>query len=103
MKDIDELFITILSLGLASLRDAARAGDWEYCREESQHLHEIPSGLRESGVNSHEYYMNVMRREFTEWADSSGNARARDIICYVYERTWRRLKVELTRIGKTIE
>jgi hypothetical protein len=71
MSERDKLYLQILTYGLIRLREAARAGDSDYCAVEADHLHNLPSLLGEPNELRHEYYFEKERTLYLERVDRS--------------------------------
>lgn len=96
MNTIDRLYIELLSHGLAALRNAMQRGAFEYCRCESEHLHEVPSLIGNNNMAVHEFYLTVTRVTYTQCINAiggSGNA--------FLDRRYAHLWGELERIVKS--
>jgi hypothetical protein len=66
MNTIDQIYLTILKIGLVSIREAGAAGDSKRCEYEAEHLHNIPSLIGETNGDRHLYYFNQERNRFVE-------------------------------------
>lgn len=68
MSTLDQIYLTILKIGLVSLREAGASGDSKRCEYEAEHLHNIPSLIGEGSRDRHLYYFNHERNRFVESA-----------------------------------
>jgi hypothetical protein len=68
MNKIDQIYLTILKIGLVSLREASAAGDSRRCEYEAEHLHNIPALVGDDNPERHLYYFNHERNRFVEAA-----------------------------------
>lgn len=65
---LDEVYTSILSLGLIALRNAGDAKDSQRCVIEADHLHNLPSLIGEENISRHLYYLNKERVRYVEKA-----------------------------------
>lgn len=91
MSELDKLYIAILQSGLAAIRNAAIQGDLEYCKVESEHLHELPSLIGESNMNCHMFYVTNTRKVYMAWASTCGREAVRDMLQYFYSAPWKKM------------
>lgn len=71
MNTRDLAYLEILAFGLSRLRDAALAGQIDYCAVESEHLHNIPSLIGEQNEERHRYYLRQERLLYLDRVDKS--------------------------------
>jgi hypothetical protein len=83
MSELDRLYIAILYHGLISIRNASINGDLDFCRAESEYLHEIPSLIGETNMRRHIYQATKVRPTFLKWANDN---RREDVLEFV--KTW---------------
>ena len=91
-SEADCIYLGILTSGLLALRTAAENGDIEACRQESDHLHNIPSLIGEANLERHRYYLSTERVRYLEWVQSRGD---KDLLINVgraYFGRWRELE-----------
>ncbi len=67
-ESLERAYASILTIGLLALRNAAFNNDIERCKLESEHLHNVPSLIKETNVNRHLYYFNHERVCYIESA-----------------------------------
>lgn len=96
MRQIDEIYLSILTQGLIALREAAYKGDAERCFREAEHLHNIPSLIGEENLERHFYYFNVERNSYCEWAKNANRAELIEFIQFQCVPLWEKLLKELS-------
>jgi hypothetical protein len=89
MTERDLIYLQILHVGLLRLRDAARLGYVEYCANEAEHLHNVPSLIGETNEHRHEFYLEKERPYYLERLDLS--IPGMDFTLRRYEELWQRL------------
>ncbi|HEY3966083.1 MAG TPA: hypothetical protein VGM05_16100 [Planctomycetaceae bacterium] len=62
----DQAYLDLLGRGLFRVRDCAACGEFDLCRIEADHLHNIPSLLGEANENRHVYYIDIERGLYRE-------------------------------------
>jgi hypothetical protein len=59
--------------GLVTVRNTARSRDFEWCKAESEYLHETPSPIGKADLTCHLYQATGARKLYPKWiADSGG-------------------------------
>jgi hypothetical protein len=71
MNERDSIYLQLLGHGLIRLRDAASAGNADYCTVEADHLHNLPSLIGEPNQQRHDYYLDQERSLYLNRVDRS--------------------------------
>ena len=90
MTSRDQIYIEILRFGLQRLRDCSELGLIDYCRVESEHLHNLPSLIGEKNEGRHEYYFQQERTLYLERVNRS--TPGLDFTLNRYSELWRMLE-----------
>jgi hypothetical protein len=88
---LDYLYVEILKFGIVSIRNASCGGDLDYCRAESEHLHEIPNLIGSDHMSSHVYHATGCRRLYLDWVEKSGRDQLGESVRTHYEPLWRQI------------
>ena len=86
----DEIYLTILNLGLHRIRGAASQGDFRHCELESDHLHNIPRYLAEPETAQHGYYYLCERALYLKRVDRAREENQSQLA--TYEKLWAELE-----------
>jgi len=89
VNELDRLYVTLLYHGLIAIRNASHGGDLEYCKAESEHLHEVPSLIGETNILRHVYQATAARGLYLEWVESNNRDDVREFIDIWYAPVWR--------------
>ncbi|MEK6234246.1 MAG: hypothetical protein N2C14_06015, partial [Planctomycetales bacterium] len=60
-REINEIYLSILRIGLARTREAAASDDAKLAAMDSDHVHNLPSLIDETNIHRHLYYLNGER------------------------------------------
>jgi hypothetical protein len=91
MNELDKVYLEILYHGLVGIRNASRNGDLEYCKAESEHLHEVPSLVGETNRHRHIYYATGHRAAYLEWIAKNHREDVREWVEVWYAGAWKEL------------
>ena len=91
MNDLDRLYVHVLHQGLISLRNASMNGDWEFCKAESEYLHEIPSLIGEANLHRHIYQATTVRPAFLQWARDNNRDDVLEFVNIWLASAWRQI------------
>lgn len=95
MDSLDKCYVRILTAGLIAIRDAAKVENISRCHFESEHIHNIPSLIREVNVNRHLYYLAYERTSYINWALSQNDHELMAFIENNYMQEWKRIEQEI--------
>lgn len=87
MSELDRLYLDLVHLGLVSIRNAACAGDVDWCRVEAEHIHEFPTLIGETNMSRHIYHATSPREAYLEWIVQNRRADVREHVRRWYAHT----------------
>ena len=70
MKELDAVYLRLLSAGVALLQEAAAQGDREWMFRESEQLHEFPTLVGEENFHRHAYHRYTTTMDYLGWLRS---------------------------------
>jgi hypothetical protein len=88
MSELDSLYVSLLRDGLISVRNAARSGDYEWCKAESEYLHEIPSLIGDSNLTRHIYQATGARKLYLKWVADNNRHDVKKYVDMFYAPVW---------------
>jgi hypothetical protein len=88
MSDLDSLYIALLREGLISVRNAARSGDFEWCKAESEYLHEIPPLIGQTDLTCHVYQATGARKLYLKWIANNARHDVQKYVDMFYVPVW---------------
>jgi hypothetical protein len=91
LKELDEIYLQILTYGLIAIRNAAAAGDSARLYVEADHLHNLPSLVGEPNIQRHLYYATAERAAYLDRLKVDIGPNHSDITMRPYESLWARL------------
>ena len=86
----DEIYLTILNLGLHRIRGAASRGDFKHCEIESDHLHNLPRYVAEGEDAQHAYYYVKERPYYLHRVDQASVEN--EHLLETYQKLWAELE-----------
>jgi hypothetical protein len=88
MKELDPLYLKILSHGLSAIRDALHGGNLEWCKHETEHLHNMPSLIGDENKHRHLQYLSSERTMYLEWVLSVKDKYLLEYVWMSYAPCW---------------
>ena len=92
MRDRSDIYLDILYSGLLNCRSAGWRGDAAAAAAEADHLHNIPSLLRDDNEARHDYYLDLETDCYVDTLARRSDAVEAEACRRRFERYWQELR-----------